>query len=1015
MRKRIITFLSILLFPLLLVIGFSSWIIVGEGSATVGKTPITGAGVAYIGSDKSKLYTSIEGALYKAKAGEVVNVLLDADAPNKVISRDCTVKAGVTLNIDFDDDGVAQKENSSGIVAATVTGSTLSLKNSITVKKGVTINNYGTIVIGGLLSSSSTGYGIGYTSNTYAKLVLEEGATINNYTNSIFQCCGFVEEFTLNNSSKVNIFNGATLKIPFIIMDFRGGSTSYALYKNFSKKYSSPFNQFDLRNIQCKYEIFYGGYMFGYANVSINNEVQASLIKVVGPDDNYFVSLTPKDNNGSTVSDKEKNSVSIQYNKKTQIIDFIFKGGASINKIELTIKVLFSVTLSTQQVYLPFGWRTNIKLTKYEGQTSEAYFYAKDQKIKLMTGGVFEVGEGCTFISTNMNVYSFYRDKTNAYSSANIGGNAYPNKEPALFIVKGTYINSGTFGGTLIKGPSASVSIGSTGLTTYEPFIQSDSNVSTSIDSWLTVTEEYTEKTIEEYNNLNRVVFGIVNVDNYSTATYSISGGIIQSLGNATVNKNYFVSPDTKFTPNIATNITKATYTNGTSTHSNYVKSKELTSKGKSDTFAMFLSKENIGDIKVQSITISGGNEVKVGETLKLTATINTNAYTKSVKWEVVDGYESYASINSTTGVVTGKEIGLCKVKAISDDGDNVSSNEYEINVIDPNTIIPASEELTTITADFNSGEGEAITNKKITLSIQPSNASEYTITWACDKGDTYHTVASDSKSITINIPKNETKDNTTYYKFTATVTNKDGSSFVETCKVGSVGSVGEDSGCLLPGTMITMADGTKKPVEQIQPGDMLKVFNHYTGEYDVSPVVFNDSEPKQDVKVINLEFSNGSNIGVVYEHGFFDLDLMKYVYIDEYNYNDYIGHRFYSDGNNIVTLNRAYITTQYTEVYSPVTAYHLNYFTEDILSMPGGIEGLFNIFEYDDDLKYNEELMKQDIEKYGLYTYDDFKYYCSYEFYQAFPAEYLKVAVGKGYITFDEIIYLINRYKNKV
>ena len=171
----------------------------------------------------------------------------------------------------------------------------------------------------------------------------------------------------------------------------------------------------------------------------------------------------------------------------------------------------------------------------------------------------------------------------------------------------------------------------------------------------------------------------------------------------------------------------------------------------------------------------------------------------------------------------------------------------------------------------------------------------------------------------------------------------------------------------------------------------------------------------KANVNVINLEFSNGSNIGVVSEHGFFDLDLMKYVYIDEYNYNDYVGHRFYSDGNNIVTLNRAYITTEYTEVYSPVTAYHLNYFTEDILSMPGGIEGLFNIFEYDDDLKYNEELMKQDIETYGLYKYEDFKDYCSYEFYRAFPAEYLKVAVGKGYITFDEIIYLINRYKNKV
>lgn len=271
--------------------------------------------------------------------------------------------------------------------------------------------------------------------------------------------------------------------------------------------------------------------------------------------------------------------------------------------------------------------------------------------------------------------------------------------------------------------------------------------------------------------------------------------------------------------------------------------------------------------------------------------------------------------------------------------------------------------------------------------------------------------------SVTLTLEDNASKAtfNGTDYTSGESVTLGEENVFVVVGTAPSSGDSGGGGGCLLPGTMITMLDGTKKPVEQVQPGDELKVFNHYTGEYDVSPVVFNDSEPRQDVNVINLEFSNGSNIGVVYEHGFFDLDLMKYVYIDEYNYNDYVGHRFYSDGNNIVTLNRAYITTEYTEVYSPVTAYHLNYFTEDILSMPGGIEGLFNIFEYDDDLKYNEELMKQDIEKYGLYTYDDFKDYCSYEFYQAFPAEYLKVAVGKGYIAFDEIIYLINRYKNKV
>ena len=82
---------------------------------------------------------------------------------------------------------------------------------------------------------------------------------------------------------------------------------------------------------------------------------------------------------------------------------------------------------------------------------------------------------------------------------------------------------------------------------------------------------------------------------------------------------------------------------------------------------------------------------------------------------------------------------------------------------------------------------------------------------------------------------------------------------------------------------------------------------------------------------------------------------------------------------------------------------------------MPGGIEGLFNIFEFDENMKIDEELMKQDIEKYGLYTYEDFAAHVPYEVYMAFPAAYFKVSVGKGYITWDEIIVLIDRYLSKM
>ena len=82
---------------------------------------------------------------------------------------------------------------------------------------------------------------------------------------------------------------------------------------------------------------------------------------------------------------------------------------------------------------------------------------------------------------------------------------------------------------------------------------------------------------------------------------------------------------------------------------------------------------------------------------------------------------------------------------------------------------------------------------------------------------------------------------------------------------------------------------------------------------------------------------------------------------------------------------------------------------------MPGGIAGLFNIFEMNDDLTINLEKMQEDIEKYGLYTYEDFKDYIPYEVYAAFPAPYFKVAVGKGYITWEEILGLIDRYLSKM
>ena len=116
-------------------------------------------------------------------------------------------------------------------------------------------------------------------------------------------------------------------------------------------------------------------------------------------------------------------------------------------------------------------------------------------------------------------------------------------------------------------------------------------------------------------------------------------------------------------------------------------------------------------------------------------------------------------------------------------------------------------------------------------------------------------------------------------------------------------------------------------------------------------------------------------------------------------------------DTYEAVTLVDAYAAVEYTGCYSLVTVYNLNYFVDGMFSMPGGIDGLFNMYEYGEGLVYDQEKMQADIEEYGLYTYEDFAEYLPYEVYAAFPAPHLKVAVGKGMITFEQILQYIERY----
>ncbi|MCR4874330.1 MAG: leucine-rich repeat protein [Clostridia bacterium] len=216
---------------------------------------------------------------------------------------------------------------------------------------------------------------------------------------------------------------------------------------------------------------------------------------------------------------------------------------------------------------------------------------------------------------------------------------------------------------------------------------------------------------------------------------------------------------------------------------------------------------------------------------------------------------------------------------------------------------------------------------------------------------------------------------------------------------------------CVAEGTLVTLANGTQVPVETLKGNEELLVWDMLKGKYDSAPILFIDSEPVQEYRIIELTFSDGTKVKVIDEHAFFDVDIQEYVFLRE-DASMFIGHHF-NKGNSTVVLDEVKIYNEYTSAWSPVTRGALCYYVNGLLSMPGNTEGFINIFKVE-DMKVNVELMAQDINTYGLYTYEEF---CAEvvevpeEVFEAFNGQYIKVSFGKGLITKGEIVALFTRY----
>lgn len=227
-----------------------------------------------------------------------------------------------------------------------------------------------------------------------------------------------------------------------------------------------------------------------------------------------------------------------------------------------------------------------------------------------------------------------------------------------------------------------------------------------------------------------------------------------------------------------------------------------------------------------------------------------------------------------------------------------------------------------------------------------------------------------------------------------------------------------DDGGCFAKGTLITVADGTQIPVENLKEGDNIIVFNHTTGDIDVAPISYIFHDGHKEYEVLTLRFGDVTSVDVLFEHGFFDTDSKRYVLINAENAKEYIGHRFYhatclngAYEKKIVTLTDYSVHREETECYSVLTAAHINHIANGMLAVTDDIKGIYNIFDLDDDYKYDAAKMAADIEQYGLFSYDEWSDYATAEQFAAFNGACLKVAIGKGLVTVNEIMGYIEKF----
>ncbi len=499
-------------------LGYGEWVIIASqklnSPATSSEKKVCSIGNTY--------YTTVEAALTAAESNPGADTIYVIPGANPTLSVNSVtgkntffLPSNDKMIVAFYSDVDKKTVYANSKKGINTNQSAITIKNTLTIGSGVTLKIEGTLETSGRLNAGDGGQA--YAGNTYGdctRILLDANAKIT--CSGTINCYGYIEETTTDNGSSLEMASGSNLNMPFVMRDFRGGSSTKGIYAEKDSRRCFPFNQYELSNISVKTTLLHGTILSGFTNINAGGSVQTiEELKMVGPDKSYLFQ-TINSGNSKIVYRHVPNTSANDGNPLKGKSEITFIGGANFNSISLS---LLGKQINSSEYYFPLNHYFSFKFVNPEGVEKSSF--SIPSMTKVMPGCNFEIGENCNVSIGDMIIYSVFNDDPHEKTDSiqRVGGTPYPSLEPVMFWNKGT-INATDIAGCVINDGTINIA-GKKALTSYEPWAQSGSFISTTITQWITINANYSEFTSDSFNNNKRVLIYTKNIDNANAVSYN--------------------------------------------------------------------------------------------------------------------------------------------------------------------------------------------------------------------------------------------------------------------------------------------------------------------------------------------------------------------------------------------------------------------------------------------------------------------------------------------------------------